>query len=133
MLDGGRFALAIGIGVNVVAHPDDLPYPATSLAALGADVRCRDAVPGAVRRLDRELPRLGRGPRAGARSASAGWRAPPGSAREVAVQVDGNVVRGVFETIDEDCRFVIRDDGGDVVKIAAGDVHFGAVASAGAA
>ena len=37
-LDGGRYALAIGIGVNVVAHPDGLPYPATSLAALGADV-----------------------------------------------------------------------------------------------
>jgi BirA family biotin operon repressor/biotin-[acetyl-CoA-carboxylase] ligase len=41
-------------------------------------------------------------------------------------------VRGVFETIDEDCRFVIRAGSG-IVKIAAGDVHFGAVASAGAA
>ncbi|TIT12907.1 MAG: biotin--[acetyl-CoA-carboxylase] ligase, partial [Mesorhizobium sp.] len=41
-----------------------------------------------------------------------------------------NVVRGTFETIDEDCRFVIRDDAGTVVTIAAGDVHFGAVASA---
>ena len=48
------------------------------------------------------------------------------------MRVDGNVVRGVFETIDEDCRFVIRAGGG-IVKIAAGDVHFGAVASAGAA
>src|SRR5690606_22706397 len=38
MLDDKRFALAIGIGVNVVAHPADTPYPATSLAALGA--RC---------------------------------------------------------------------------------------------
>jgi BirA family biotin operon repressor/biotin-[acetyl-CoA-carboxylase] ligase len=35
----------------------------------------------------------------------------------------------VFETIDEDCRFVIRTGGGPV-RIAAGDVHFGAVASA---
>ena len=55
-----------------------------------------------------------------------------GLGSEVAVRVDGNVVRGVFETIDEDCRFVIRAGGG-IVKIAAGDVHFGAVASAGAA
>ena len=30
-LPDDRFALAIGIGVNVVAHPDDVPYPATSL------------------------------------------------------------------------------------------------------
>ncbi len=29
------------------------------------------------------------------------------------MRVDGNVVRGVFETIDEDCRFVIRDRRGD--------------------
>ena len=28
-------ALAIGIGVNVVAHPEDVPYPATSLKTLG--------------------------------------------------------------------------------------------------
>ena len=56
-----------------------------------------------------------------------------GLGAEVAVRVDGNVVRGVFETIDEDCRFVIRAQGGGIVKIAAGDVHFGAVASAGAA
>jgi BirA family biotin operon repressor/biotin-[acetyl-CoA-carboxylase] ligase len=49
---------------------------------------------------------------------------------EVAVRIDGNVVRGTFETIDADCRFVIRDDEGSVVTVAAGDVHFGAVASA---
>ncbi len=55
-----------------------------------------------------------------------------GLGSEVAVRVDGNVVRGVFETIDEDCRFVIRSGSGEIVKIAAGDVHFGAVASAGA-
>ena len=49
------------------------------------------------------------------------------------MRVDGNVVRGVFETIDEDCRFVIRARRRRSVTIAAGDVHFGAVASAGAA
>jgi BirA family biotin operon repressor/biotin-[acetyl-CoA-carboxylase] ligase len=52
---------------------------------------------------------------------------------EVAVRVEGRVVRGIFETIDEDCRFVIRDPQGDRIAIAAGDVHFGAVASASAA
>ena len=66
-------------------------------------------------------------------SAATGWRAPPGLGSDVAVRVDGNVVRGVFETIDEDCRFVIRTRGGEMIRIAAGDVHFGAVASAGAA
>ena len=36
LLPGSGYALAIGIGVNVVAHPDGLPYPATSLSALGS-------------------------------------------------------------------------------------------------
>jgi BirA family biotin operon repressor/biotin-[acetyl-CoA-carboxylase] ligase len=48
------------------------------------------------------------------------------------VRFEGRIVRGVFETIDEDCRFVIREAGGGRIAIAAGDVHFGAVASAGA-
>jgi len=129
MLDGGRFALAIGIGVNIVAHPDDVPYPATSLAALGvacdaemlflalADAWCEnsriwDKGKGLAAIRNRWL----------ARAAGLGG--------EVAVRVDGNVVRGVFETIDDDCRFVIRDKTGAALTIAAGDVHFGAVASA---
>ena len=57
--------VAIGIGVNVVAHPDE---PALSrdvaLPRCGVACRCRDAVPGAVRRLDRRRWRLGRRPRA---------------------------------------------------------------------
>jgi BirA family biotin operon repressor/biotin-[acetyl-CoA-carboxylase] ligase len=53
-----------------------------------------------------------------------------GIGSEVAVRIDGNVVRGTFETIDDDCRFVIRDRNGSVLTIEAGDVHFGAVASA---
>ena len=56
-----------------------------------------------------------------------------GLGSEVAIKVDGEVVRGIFETIDDDCRFVIRARDGALMKIAAGDVHFGAVASAGAA
>lgn len=129
MLDGGRFALAVGIGVNVVAHPDDVPYPAISLAALG--VRCdaetlflalADAWCENSRVWDR-----GRGLAAIRKR----WLArAAGLGGEVAVRVDGNVVRGVFETIDDDCRFVIRDRTGAALTIAAGDVHFGAVASA---
>jgi BirA family biotin operon repressor/biotin-[acetyl-CoA-carboxylase] ligase len=131
LLSGNRVALAIGIGVNVVTYPDDVPYPATSLKALGfsgdaetlflalsdawADnIRIWNAGTGLADIRRRWLNRAA------------------GLGSEVAVRVDGNVVRGVFETIDEDCRFVIRS-GGDIIKIAAGDVHFGAVASAGAA
>ena len=129
MLDGGRFALAIGIGVNVAVHPDDTPYPATSLAALGA--AC-DAERLFLALSDAwvENERLWAGGR-GLGAIRARWldRAA-GLGAEVAVRIDGEVVRGMFETIDEECRVVIRTDDGGLVRVAAGDVHFGAVASA---
>ncbi|MHA6684428.1 biotin--[acetyl-CoA-carboxylase] ligase [Mesorhizobium sp. A556] len=129
MLDGGRLAVAVGIGVNVVAYPPDLPYPATSLHALGAEcdaetlfLALSDAWSANAR-----LWNDGRGLGA----IRERWLArAAGLGGQVAVRLDGKVVRGTFETIDEDCRFVIRDDQGSVLTIAAGDVHFGAVASA---
>jgi biotin-(acetyl-CoA carboxylase) ligase len=36
MLPNGRMAVGIGIGVNVVSHPANTPYPATSLNGMGA-------------------------------------------------------------------------------------------------
>jgi BirA family biotin operon repressor/biotin-[acetyl-CoA-carboxylase] ligase len=132
MLGQDRCAIAVGIGVNVVAYPDDLPYPATSLKALGA--RCdAETLFLALSDAWSENARLWNEGR-GLTEIRRRWLSrAAGLGSQVAVRVDGNVVRGVFETIDEDCRFVIRDDRGDVLKIAAGDVHFGAVASAGAA
>lgn len=132
LLADGRFAAAIGIGVNVVSHPDGLPYPATHVGAIAGDIgaekvflalsdawldnaACWNEGRGLARLRERWLERA----------------AGLGSA--VAVQVDGQVVRGIFETIDEDCRFVIRKPDGSLTRITAGDVHFGAVASAGAA
>lgn len=131
MLDNDRFAVAVGIGVNVVAHPQDLPYPATSLRALGSACDAETlflALSDAWSENARQWNE-GRGLAAIRRR----WldRAA-GLGGEVAVRLDGNVVRGTFETIDEDCRFVIRDENGQALTIAAGDVHFGAVASAGA-
>jgi BirA family biotin operon repressor/biotin-[acetyl-CoA-carboxylase] ligase len=132
LIGENRAAVAVGIGVNVVAHPEDVPYPATSLRALGSNcdaaklfLALSDAWSQTMRLWDegRGLTRIRE--RWLARAAGLGG--------EVAVRVDGRVVRGIFETIDEDCRFVIREAQGDRIAIAAGDVHFGAVASASAA
>lgn len=132
LLGQGRLAIAIGIGVNVVAHPTDVPYPATSLASLGAGADA-ETLFLALSDAWSENERIWAGGR-GLATIRKRWLArAAGLGSEVAVRIEGNVVRGVFETIDEDCRFVIRDAKGETVKIAAGDVHFGAVASAGAA
>ncbi len=128
MLDAGRYALVIGIGVNVVTEPQDVPYPATSLAKMGAKIDARQlflALSDAW--IDNErLWRDGRG--LGAIREKWLSRAA-GLGSEVAVNVEGRMARGTFETIDEECRFVIRENDGSTIRIAAGDVHFGAVAS----
>jgi len=132
MLDARRHAIAVGIGVNVVAHPEDVPYPATSLAGLGAkaDAEMLFLALSDAWTVNARLWDSGRGLGAVRRK----WLSrAAGLGSEVAVRVDGNVVRGIFETIDDDCRFVIRDRQGARVTIAAGDVHFGAVASVSAA
>lgn len=131
LLPDGRFAVAIGIGVNIVAHPDGTPYPATSLHALGETCDAEMLFLGLSHAWMDIAARWAQG--RGLAEIRQRWLVrAAGLGGEVAVRVDGNTVRGIFETIDEDCRFVIRDGSGSTVKIAAGDVHFGAVASAGA-
>jgi BirA family biotin operon repressor/biotin-[acetyl-CoA-carboxylase] ligase len=131
VLADGRYAVAVGIGVNVVAHPADVPYPATSLTALGADC---DAETLFLALSDAWMDNWrcwneGRGMSA----VRSRWLArAAGLGSEVAVRIGGEVLRGTFETLDEDCRFVVRDRQGRVHEIAAGDVHFGAIASAAA-
>ena len=131
MLDGGRFGVAVGIGVNVVAHPEDLPYPATSLKALGANCDAETLFLALSDAWSENAGLWAEG--RGLTAIRERWlRRAAGLGGEVAVRIDGNVVRGTFETIDEDCRLVIRDSAGKMITVAAGDVHFGAVASAGA-
>lgn len=129
LLPGGRLGVAVGIGVNVVGSPKDTPYPATSLIELQAHcdaeqlfLALSDAwVDNARMWSDGE----------GLAAIRDKWlERAAGLGAAVAVRLDGEVVRGLFETIDEDCRFVIRQRDGRLLNIAAGDVHFGAVASA---
>lgn len=129
MLDNQRFALAIGIGVNVAAYPDDTPYPATSLSALGSGCDAEQlflALSDAWVRNER-LWAEGQG----LATIRQRWlKQAAGLNSQVAVRMDGEIIRGVFETIDDECRFVIRKTDGGEVTVSAGDVHFGAVASA---
>jgi BirA family biotin operon repressor/biotin-[acetyl-CoA-carboxylase] ligase len=128
-LPNAGYGLAIGIGVNVVGHPDGVPYPATSLNALGA--RCTAAeLFLALSDAWVENMRRWNGSR-GLASVRDRWlKRAAGLGSEIAVRLQGEVLRGTFETIDDECRLVLRDRSGQLHRIAAGDVHFGAVASA---
>lgn len=125
--DGG-LAVVIGIGVNVVAAPDGLPYPATSLNKLGVDVDAQ-TVFAELSDSWAEVIELWNGGR-GVASVLDAWRgSAAGIGAPVAVQRDGDVVRGIFETIDASGRLIVRADDGQRIPITAGDVHFGTTAS----
>ena len=124
----GQHAVVIGFGVNIVSAPQGLPYPATSLGELGNAVPAEtlfsalaDEWVSAYELWDR-----GRNVPAILRL----WRASAaGIGAEVAVAQDGNVVRGVFETIDDSGRLIVRSNDNSRIAITAGDVHFGVTAS----
>jgi BirA family biotin operon repressor/biotin-[acetyl-CoA-carboxylase] ligase len=128
---GDRLAVVVGIGTNVIAAPEGTPTPATSLAALGVQIGAEELFTelsdawaefrgiwdrgrgfGEIRRLWLE------------RAAGLG--------QPVAIQTGGATVEGTFDTIDEQGCLIVRTSGGKQVPIAAGDVYFGAAASAGA-
>jgi len=125
----GRQAIVVGIGVTVVAAPEGVPYPATSLAALGVERGAQDVFEALSDAWVDAFALWDEGRGAGAildrwRSSAAGIGA------QVAISQDGVVRRGIFETIDSVGRLIIRDDDGARHPITAGDVHFGATASA---
>ncbi len=133
LLPGNRVALAIGIGVNVVAHPEDVPYPATSLKALGLCWRRRDACSWRCPTPGTRMSAIwNSGARARLGYGSAGWRALPGSDRKSPC---GSTAMSCAASSRQSTRIAASSSApaAAVVKIAAGDVHFGAVASAGAA
>lgn len=132
LLDGGRSALVTGIGVNVISAPQDVPYPATCLRDLGSVL---DA-PALFRALsDAWVENYSLWESAsGIAAVREKWLSrAAGIGGPVAVRIGSRVVRGTFESLDTDGRLVIREPDGSAVAVAAGEVHFGAVASVAAA
>ncbi|MGQ4273032.1 biotin--[acetyl-CoA-carboxylase] ligase [Terrihabitans sp. B22-R8] len=123
-----RRVVVIGIGVNVVAAPADLPYPATSLAALGSSCAAEDVFLALAEAWVsfHELWDEGRGLDDIRRlwlEQAAGLGAP------VAIRLGDDIIRGTFETLDEEGRLIVLTEAGARRVIAAGEVHFGTAAT----
>ncbi|MBU1335128.1 MAG: biotin--[acetyl-CoA-carboxylase] ligase [Alphaproteobacteria bacterium] len=128
-LPDGRHAIAIGFGVNAVAAPQGLPYPATSLVELGVSRTAEDVFEALS---DAWVDVFGVwNDGRGIGDVLKQWRASAaGIGAPVAVNQNGEVLRGIFETIDDAGRLIVRADDNRRIAITAGDVHFGATASA---
>jgi len=127
-----RLAVVVGIGTNIVAAPEGMPTPATSLAALGVHIGAEELFAilsdswvefrgiwdegrgfGEIRRLWLERAE--------------------GLGQAVAIHTGGSAVEGTFDTIDDTGCMIVRTSEGRRVPISAGDVYFGGSASVGAA
>ncbi|MCP4380330.1 MAG: biotin--[acetyl-CoA-carboxylase] ligase [Hyphomicrobiales bacterium] len=128
-LPGDRMAVAVGIGVNIISAPMNLPYPASTLRDMGiaADAATvfaplADAWAGLF-----DLWDLG----AGFPAIRELWlQRAAGLGGEVAVRAGRQVFSGVFETIDDSGRLLVRAPDGSHHAVSSGEAHFGTVATA---
>jgi len=129
--DLSRF-LVIGIGVNTTQAPQGLPYPATSLAALGHHVSAETL----FRELSAEwvgLMDLWQGGRGFPAIRRLWLERAAGLEGEILVQTGRENLRGTFETLDDTGQLVVRLGDGSSRLVTAGDVHFGHAATGRAA
>jgi BirA family biotin operon repressor/biotin-[acetyl-CoA-carboxylase] ligase len=127
----GRLAVVVGIGTNIVAHPTDTPYPATSLRAHGLDVSAEQLF-AALSDSWAELRALWDNGRGFAEIRRRWLLRAKGVGEPVSIRSGTSVVEGLFDSIDEAGCLIVRTPEGRRFPIAAGDVHFGSTASAGA-
>jgi len=122
LLEGGSGWLAIGIGVNLAAHPQGTEFPATSLAQLGI------AVPSQQEALTVLAARFahwyGLWMQGGFESLRMQWLARAfGVGAPIRARLAQETRTGVFEGIDASGALLLNE-GGSVRAIAAGEVFF---------
>jgi BirA family transcriptional regulator, biotin operon repressor / biotin---[acetyl-CoA-carboxylase] ligase len=128
---GGRLAVVVGIGTNVVAAPEGTPTPATSLKALGIDAGAEDLF-AALSDGWAEFRRIWDDGRGFAEIRGLWLERAAGLGQAVAIKAGGAAIEGTFDTIDEQGCMIVRTTGGKLVPVTAGDVYFGSAASMGA-
>jgi BirA family biotin operon repressor/biotin-[acetyl-CoA-carboxylase] ligase len=128
-LANGERIVVVGIGANVTTAPGALPYPVTSLAALSASVTADDLFE-ALSRAWVHYERMWDEGRNFAAVRREWLQHAAGLDSSIAVRIAGEVIRGVFQTIDPSGQLVMRTEDGSTRLIAAGEVHFGMAASA---
>ncbi|HEY6257256.1 MAG TPA: biotin--[acetyl-CoA-carboxylase] ligase [Xanthobacteraceae bacterium] len=113
--------VAVGIGVNCVAHPPDAAYPATDLATHGAAVSAATLFAALSVKMPGRLAQWNHGN--GFATIRADWLArAAGLGENIRVRLAEGEVSGRFDALDDTGALVlIAPDGGKVV-VAAGDV-----------
>ncbi len=115
--------VVLGIGINVASHPEGLPFPATSFAALGASGASPDAV--AERLIAALASWRARWRDDGFGPIRTAWLArAKGVGGDVRVALDGGSFGGRFADLDADGALVVALADGGRRRVTAGDVFF---------
>src|SRR5215467_5198452 len=111
--------VAVGVGVNCGQHPQATEFPATDLAAAGAEVAVEPLFAGLSLAMVERLRQWEEG-FAGIRAA---WLAHAGGlGGELTARLGARELTGRFEALDEAGRLLLRLPGGSLETIAAGEV-----------
>ena len=115
--------LAIGLGLNLAHHPDDTPYPATSLAAYmdtpANNLAALEILARAFDEVFRQWRNGGFGPVLQA------WRAVAhGLGGPIVATLENEQFEGIFKDVDEKGALILQTAAGDTMAIDAGDVFF---------
>ena len=116
-------ALAIGIGVNLVQHPENTEFPATSLKAVSAAEATPDIVLARLAGLWSTWYEVWR--REGLAFIRKAWLArAAGLGEPIRARLSDGEVVGVFEDLDQDGALLLRRPDGVVQRITAADLFF---------
>ncbi|KQP42357.1 biotin--[acetyl-CoA-carboxylase] ligase [Methylobacterium sp. Leaf104] len=126
---GGRRAVVMGFGVNVAAAPQGLPYRATCLRQMQYDTRAEDLFVSLTDGIV-DAARLWECGRGFSRIRERWIADAAGIGASVSVRTGDTLVHGIFETIDEAGRLVVRSEDGTRRTVTAGEVHLGTAATA---
>ncbi len=114
------FAVAIGLGVNCVTHPNDTAFPAADLAAAGASVTPAQLFPAVTAAMQRRLTQWQSGQ--GFVAIRADWlKRAAGLGETIRVRLTDRDLAGRFEGLDEQGRLLLREAGGRTT-VTAGEV-----------
>jgi BirA family biotin operon repressor/biotin-[acetyl-CoA-carboxylase] ligase len=121
--DGKLDWLVLGMGVNIVSHPESGLYPSTDLVASGGPAMTPQAL------LQRFLtgfgPAYDRWCRSGFGAVREAWMAhAAGIGERVVARLEREEIAGRFADLDPDGTLVMILDGGRRRRVAAGDVFF---------
>jgi BirA family biotin operon repressor/biotin-[acetyl-CoA-carboxylase] ligase len=121
LLEGEAKAVVIGIGINCVHHPEDTEYDATDLATAGAHATAESVFTALSGAFVTRIAQWQCGQ--GFSGIRADWlKRAAGINKGIRVRLQDRETSGIFETLDETGRLVLRRPDGASELIAAGDV-----------